>query len=231
VSEPEWIARFWAKVDFDGPIPERRPELGPCHVWTASVNGHHGYGKFWVNGRLLKAHRIALELAGVPIPAGYIVDHLCRNVRCVRLEHLEPVTQRENFLRGDSPTATVGDWLTEFGITTYPQAPAGWKLVQRLAEGYGMNSATGRPLKKPTRSLSLAYLRLGTAQGATAILHHKAGAKTDGSDSWLFIAPGYLWNYCTDPDCDDDRAHLTADGLREASAAEIQALLSEGTAS
>jgi hypothetical protein len=107
VSEPEWIARFWAKVDFDGPIPERRPELGPCHVWTASVNGHHGYGKFWVNGRLLKAHRIALELAGVPIPAGYIVDHLCRNVRCVRLEHLEPVTQRENFLRGDSPTATV----------------------------------------------------------------------------------------------------------------------------
>jgi hypothetical protein len=125
--------------------------------------------------------------------------------------------------------ATVGDWLTEHGITTWPQAPAGWRLIQRLAEGYGMNSGTGRPLKKPTRSLSLAYLRLGTAQGATAILHHKAGAKTDGSDSWLFIAPGYLWNYCTDPDCDDDRAHLTADGLREASAAEIQALLSEGT--
>jgi hypothetical protein len=57
----------------------------------------------------------------------------------------------------------------------------------------------------------------------------KAGAKTDGGDAWRFEAPGYLWNYCTDPDCDDDRAHLTADGLREASAAEIQALLSEGT--
>jgi hypothetical protein len=125
--------------------------------------------------------------------------------------------------------ATVGDWLTQYRITTWPQAPAGWRLIQRLAEGYGMNSGTGRPLKKPTRSLSLAYLRLGTAQGATAILHLKAGAKTDGGDAWRFEAPGYLWDYCTDPDCGDDRAHLTADGLREASAAEIQALLSEGT--
>jgi hypothetical protein len=135
-----------------------------------------------------------------------------------RIPHPEPTLR-----------ATVGDWLTQYGITTWPQAPAGWRLVQRLAEGYGMNSATGRPLKKPTRSLSLAYLHLGTAQGATAILHLKPGVLTDGGDAWRFESPGYLWNYCTDPDCDDDRAHLTADGLREASSEEIKALLTEGT--
>ncbi len=124
--------------------------------------------------------------------------------------------------------ATVGDWLTEFGITTYPQAPAGWRLVQRLAEGHGMHGSTGKPLKL-TRSLSLAYLHRSTARGATVLLHFKAGARKDGSGSWLFVSPGYLWNYCTDPDCEDDRAHLTADGLREASSDEILALLTEGT--
>ena len=88
-----------------------------------------------------------------------------------------------------------------------------------------MNAATGRPLKKPTRSLSLAYLHLGTARGVTAILHHKPGAKKTGEDSWLFVE-GYVWNYCT---CEHDRTHLTADGWREAGATEIKALLTEGT--
>jgi hypothetical protein len=123
--------------------------------------------------------------------------------------------------------ATVGDWLTQYQITTWPQAPAGWRLVQRLAEGFGQHSGTGRPLKQPTRSLSLAYLQLGTARGATALLHFKAGVKTDGGDSWRFDI-GYRWDLCTEIDCTHDRNHLTADLLREASAAEIQALLSEG---
>jgi hypothetical protein len=124
--------------------------------------------------------------------------------------------------------ATVGDYLTEFGITTFPPAPPGWKLVQRLAEGYGQNAATGRPLRKPTRSLSLAYLHLGTARGATALLHYKAGAKTDGSGAWRFEI-GYRWDLCTEIDCAHDRNHLTADLLREVGAEEIKALLSEGT--
>lgn len=121
--------------------------------------------------------------------------------------------------------ARTGDWLTEFGITTFPQAPKGWKLVQRLAEGYGMHSVTGKPLKSATRSLSLAYLHLGTAQGATAILHFKAGAKKDGSGSWRFVE-GYRWDLCTEIDCDHDRNHLTAELLREVGADEVKAVLS-----
>lgn len=28
--------RFWAKVDKNGPMPEGRPDLGPCWLWTAA---------------------------------------------------------------------------------------------------------------------------------------------------------------------------------------------------
>lgn len=33
------------------------------------------------------------------------LDHLCRNRRCCRPDHLEPVTHKENVLRGMAPSA------------------------------------------------------------------------------------------------------------------------------
>jgi len=64
-----------------------------------------GYGTFRVNGRLLMAHRWAYEHFKGPIPDGLTLDHLCRNRGCVNPDHLEPVTLRENILRGTSPSA------------------------------------------------------------------------------------------------------------------------------
>jgi hypothetical protein len=46
------------------------------------------------------AHRFAyLEFVG-PIPDGLVLDHLCRNKKCVNPDHLEPVTNAENLRRG-----------------------------------------------------------------------------------------------------------------------------------
>lgn len=106
MNGPAWATRFYAKVDRDGPVPVHRPDLGACHLWTASVNERRGgYGQFRLGGRTRKAHQVALELAGVDIPLGYEPDHLCRVHRCVRVGHLEPVTPQVNFLRGEHPTA------------------------------------------------------------------------------------------------------------------------------
>lgn len=50
-------------------------------------------------------HRLAWEEVRGPIPAGLVIDHLCRNRACYRIDHLEVVTQRENILRGEGATA------------------------------------------------------------------------------------------------------------------------------
>lgn len=98
-------ARYWAKVDKDGPLPDvtdplvRAPQT-PCWVWTASTS-RAGYGSFVpVRGTTHLAHRIAYAEANGGIPEGTQVDHLCRRRNCVNPEHLEAVSQRENTLRG-----------------------------------------------------------------------------------------------------------------------------------
>jgi HNH endonuclease len=97
--------RFWPKVDKHGPIPEHRPDLGPCWVWTATTN-KKGYGRFNIGGKLHQAHRVAYELLIGPVPAGLLPDHLCRNSSCVNPAHLEIVTNRENTLRGAGASAS-----------------------------------------------------------------------------------------------------------------------------
>ncbi len=88
--------RFWEKVDRRGP--------DECWEWTASVKPN-GYGQFSVvrDGKWLKsyAHRYSYELIVGPIPEGLQLDHLCRNKACVNPNHLEPVTNRENQIRGN----------------------------------------------------------------------------------------------------------------------------------
>lgn len=79
-----------------------------CVMWTAGTN-RVGYGIFHVgtfyDNRKVYAHRWAYEHAVGPIPEGLHLDHLCRDTLCVNPEHLEPVTPRENVLRGVGATA------------------------------------------------------------------------------------------------------------------------------
>lgn len=102
--EVDLAARFWAKVDKNGP--------NGCWLWMSGCSGG-GYGQ--VNdgkkgGR--RAHRVAYELVVGPIPDGLYLDHLCENPRCVNPDHLEPVTPRVNTLRARTSIAAINDSKT-----------------------------------------------------------------------------------------------------------------------
>lgn len=82
-------------------------ETGPMHTdgtacwnWTGAAT-RKGYGQVYRNGRRIQATHASYELYVGPVPEGLELDHLCRNPRCINPLHLEPVTGRENLLRGN----------------------------------------------------------------------------------------------------------------------------------
>ncbi|WP_396021799.1 HNH endonuclease signature motif containing protein [Bacillus cereus group sp. BfR-BA-01522] len=48
---------------------------------------------------------MSYEMLKGPIEEGMVIDHLCRNRKCVNPLHLEQVTQRINLLRGEGMSA------------------------------------------------------------------------------------------------------------------------------
>lgn len=76
-----------------------------CWNWIGAST-ESGYGTMLgLNKKVEYAHRIAYQLFSGPIPDGYEVDHLCKNIKCVNPLHLEPVTRVENNRRSNSASA------------------------------------------------------------------------------------------------------------------------------
>lgn len=83
-----------------------RPLVGPCLVWSGKLP-KDGYPRInrggWKAPQLV--HRVVYAIAiGHPLEdlkAIPTLDHLCRTPACSALAHLEPVTRKENVLRGN----------------------------------------------------------------------------------------------------------------------------------
>lgn len=71
-----------------------------CWEWLAGKSPA-GYGQIVIKRRTVPAHRLSYEYWVGPIPQKHDIDHLCRNRGCVNPYHLEPVTRRENLIRGE----------------------------------------------------------------------------------------------------------------------------------
>jgi len=102
------------KKCWKGTIKERRLasfwsyacKTNSCWLWTGAKSSF-GYGIFGSNYKHISAHRFSWEIHRGKIKGNLQIDHLCRNPSCVNPDHLEPVTQRENILRGFGATALL----------------------------------------------------------------------------------------------------------------------------
>ncbi len=100
-QKPEVIARrFWAKVNkSSGVFKLVQGEQSECWTWQSSMLPK-GYGTTKYKGKGIAAYKLAYMLSIGPVPDGLELDHLCRTRRCVRPDHLEPITHLENIRRG-----------------------------------------------------------------------------------------------------------------------------------
>ena len=87
-------------------------EATGCWLWTAyKLNG---YGRLhWGSRRndTAFAHRVVYSLIVGPVPRGLDLDHLCRRPAYCNPQHVEPVTHRENVLRGIGAMTTCRNRL------------------------------------------------------------------------------------------------------------------------
>ena len=81
----------------------RYPGCPPTGCWSHRVKpAQKGYRQPSFRGRGAYLHRLVYEALRGPIPEGLQLDHLCRNRGCCNPDHLEPVSSRENILRGET---------------------------------------------------------------------------------------------------------------------------------
>lgn len=80
----DYEKKFWSRVN----------KTEDHWLWT---RGHqHGYGKFMVRGKDIRAHRYSWTLEYGEIPEGAEVEHRCRETLCVRPDHLRLAQHYEN---------------------------------------------------------------------------------------------------------------------------------------
>lgn len=127
-------------------------DAGGCWIFTGSRCAK-GYGLFTLNGRTVRAHRVAYDLSQPqPLAAGQIVLHTCDTRACIRPDHLKAGTVRQNnadrAAKGRS-AAPTGRKLTEAAVLDIRASLANRTRSRKsLARQYGVSATLVRMVER-----------------------------------------------------------------------------------
>lgn len=109
----------------------------PCWEWQRAIDKKTGYGCATDDdAKARSAHAVYYERESGPVPDGMHLDHLCRTRRCVRPDHLEPVSQQINVQRGSRSK------LSQDSVRKIRELRNGGMLYREIAERLGVGIST-----------------------------------------------------------------------------------------
>lgn len=121
------------------PNPGHRvdPETG-CWLWQGHRSSSDGRAGNVSNGKgkLVSAYVLYYEQAKGPIPAGQVLDHVCRNPGCVNPDHLAAVSQAVNTRRARTTRLTL-----ELAREIRALALSSSLSAREIGERYGVSGA------------------------------------------------------------------------------------------
>ena len=114
-----------------------QPGTDGC-IETTYSTGSHGYGQIgWhQDGRRFAAltHRVAWMAHNGPIPDGLTVDHICRNRKCLNLNHLRLLTNSQNASDNGFATRTHCPRGHEYAGPNLYRSPSGDRRCRECAK-------------------------------------------------------------------------------------------------
>lgn len=149
MTDDEFAAWFWAKVNKDGPTQSHMES--PCWEWTGARFVPAGYGQVYFKGRPYAAHRVAWVVTHTWPGPGMCVCHRCDHRTCVRPDHLWLGTSQENtadkMAKGRYRTAIREDHpmskLTEVQVAEIRRLACQGEMTGRaIARQFGVSYAT-----------------------------------------------------------------------------------------